>query len=113
MLFERVKFLSDKKGKNLKEVALDLGLSENAFYKWKTQSPKVENVKLVADYFDVSTDYLLGLTDDISPKKADQDDFTQFFKINTYGMSPEDKEMLEKELKQFMDYRTKVMRGEL
>lgn len=36
----------------------------NAFYKWRTQSPKVDTIQKVADYFNVSTDYLLGRVDD-------------------------------------------------
>ncbi|WP_314063543.1 helix-turn-helix transcriptional regulator [uncultured Vagococcus sp.] len=59
-LFERIKELATKRGKNLKEVALELGLSENIFYTWKKSSPKSEVLEKVADYFDVSTDYLLG-----------------------------------------------------
>lgn len=63
MLFDRVKKLSDERGENLKTVALNMGLSENAFYKWKKQSPKSETLQKVADYFNVSTDYLLGRTE--------------------------------------------------
>lgn len=63
MLFENVKRLAKKQGKSLKVVAKDLGFSENAFYKWKTQSPKAETLQQVADYFNVSVDYLLGRTD--------------------------------------------------
>lgn len=58
--FERIKFLADKQGKNLKTVATDLGFSENALYKWKNQSPTTENLSKVADYFGVSLDYLVG-----------------------------------------------------
>ncbi|MFD0710577.1 helix-turn-helix domain-containing protein [Paenibacillus sp. GCM10027626] len=64
MLFNRVKELSEKRGENMKVVAQKLGFSENAFYKWKTQSPKSETLEKVADYFNVSVDYLLGRTDD-------------------------------------------------
>lgn len=49
--FERIKFLANKQGKNLKTVATDLGFSENALYKWKNQSPTTENLSKVADYF--------------------------------------------------------------
>lgn len=64
--FERIKFLADKQGKNLKTVATDLGFSENALYKWKNQSPTTENLSKVADYFDVSLDYLVG-RDQVTP----------------------------------------------
>lgn len=63
MLFSRVKTLADERGENIKTVATKLGFSENAFYKWKTQSPKSDTIEKVADYFNVSTDYLLGRTD--------------------------------------------------
>ena len=41
-----------------------IGFGKNSIYKWKTQSPKIETLQKVADYFHVSTDYLLGRTDD-------------------------------------------------
>ncbi|MGY3767072.1 helix-turn-helix domain-containing protein [Vagococcus vulneris] len=66
MLFDRVKELSEKRGKNVKEVALELGFSENYFYSWKKSSPKADMLQKVADYFDVSVDYLLGREDSSS-----------------------------------------------
>src|SRR5699024_47953 len=63
MLVERIKELATKHNKNLKEVALYLNLIENAIYKWNKQSPKAENLQALADYFNVSVDYLLGRTD--------------------------------------------------
>lgn len=63
MLLERIKELSKERGKNIKEVAIDVGFSENALYKWNKQSPSSKDIQKVAEYFDVSTDYLLGLTE--------------------------------------------------
>lgn len=62
-LFERIKSLALSKDKNVKEVALELGFSENLFYRWKTTDPKAVDLQKVADYFDVSVDYLLGRTE--------------------------------------------------
>lgn len=59
-LFERIKKLAEKRNKNVKEVAVDLGFSENLFYKWKNSEPKARDLEKVADYFNVSVDYLLG-----------------------------------------------------
>ncbi|WP_348920156.1 helix-turn-helix domain-containing protein [Enterococcus rotai] len=64
MLFDRVKLLSEKRGKTLQEVALELGISVNALYKWRHQNPKIDTIQKAADYFQVSVDYLLGRTDD-------------------------------------------------
>lgn len=65
--FERIKKLADKKDKSLQEVAEINGFSPNLFYRWKTSSAKGKDLSKVADYFDVSTDYLLCRTDDPTP----------------------------------------------
>lgn len=70
-LFERIKSLANRKGKNMKEVAIELGFSENLFYRWKTTDPKGVDLEKVADYFDVSVDYLLGREESISQKETD------------------------------------------
>ena len=63
MLFERIKKLSEERGKTIKDVAIELGFGENYFYRWKKQSPSSAYLDQVANYFNVSTDYLLGRTD--------------------------------------------------
>ncbi|QHM64137.1 hypothetical protein C7M47_03102 [Lactiplantibacillus plantarum] len=73
-LFDRVKKLSDDQGKSLKTVALELGFGENSIYGWKTKNPGIDKLKAVADYFDVSTDYLLGREVQSSPDWATEDD---------------------------------------
>lgn len=59
-LFDRIKYLSKQRDKSLQEVAIELGFSENVFYYWKKASPSTDKLQKVADYFGVSTDYLLG-----------------------------------------------------
>lgn len=63
-VFDRIKELSDKRGISLQKAAVDMGFSENLFYQWKNSQPKADRLEKVADYFDVSVDYLLGRTDD-------------------------------------------------
>lgn len=58
--FERIKKLADNQKISLQKVAIDIGLSENAIYGWKTRKPKGDDLAKVADYFRVSVDYLLG-----------------------------------------------------
>ncbi|MBC2196275.1 helix-turn-helix domain-containing protein [Listeria booriae] len=62
--FERIKNLSKERGISIKMLGSNLGFGESTIYKWKTQSPKASDLKKVADYFNVSMDYLLGRTDD-------------------------------------------------
>lgn len=115
-LFERISELTKKQGKSLKDVAEELGLSRHAFYSWKTSSPKAESLEKVANYFNVTTDYLLGRTDKPSPdeKKADssEDNLTEFFKAETEGMSDDEIATLEKEWKDYLVIRKRMMRGE-
>lgn len=59
-VFERIKELSNGQKVSLSKVAIDLGFSENLFYRWKTTEPKARDLEKVADYFGVSVDYLLG-----------------------------------------------------
>ncbi len=59
-IFERIKKLADKQGKSLQKVSADLGFGENYFYTLKKQQPKADKLSLIADYFGVSVDYLLG-----------------------------------------------------
>jgi|SRR5699024_2612242 len=62
-VFDRIKKLCDEQGLSIVELEEKVGFGRNALYKWKKQSPKTETLEKVADYFDVSTDYLLGRTD--------------------------------------------------
>jgi len=57
--FNMVKRLADKQKISLAELARQLDMGENSLYKWKTQNPTVDKLQKVADYFNVSTDYLL------------------------------------------------------
>lgn len=70
--FERVKKLADSQKISLQDLANRLGFSENLIYRWKNATPKTEYLEKVADYFNVSVDYLLG-RDNPSPKKPTVD----------------------------------------
>lgn len=59
-IFERIKELADKQGKSLQKVSEELGFSSNYLYQLKRQTPAADKLAMVADYFNVSVDYLLG-----------------------------------------------------
>lgn len=89
-LFERIKLLSAERGTNLKDVALKLGYGENYFYSFNSgKKPSSEKLEAIADYFDVSVDYLLGRTD----------------KKRYYDLTDKDESDIQKELK-------KIIKGE-
>ena len=66
-VFERIKETAKLRGTNLKNLAKQVGLSENAIYSWKNKTPRTDNVQAVADVLGVSVDYLLGNTDEMHP----------------------------------------------
>ena len=61
--FEKIKELAKKQGKSLGAVEEDLGYGRNTLYKIKNSTPNAERLAEIANYFNVSTDYLLGRTD--------------------------------------------------
>ena len=73
---ERIKELCKKRGITVSELENRVGFGKNSIYKWKTQSPKIETLQKVAEYFEVSTDYLLGRTDNPTAGLSNKPQFT-------------------------------------
>lgn len=63
MFYERLKLLAKENKKSFNDIEQDLGFSKNLLYKYNKYEPKQETLNQLAKYFDVSTDYLLGNTD--------------------------------------------------
>ena len=105
-IYERVQHLAKNQGLSVRELGNKLNIGPTTLYKWKKQTPKSDILIKVADYFGVSTDYLLGRSDDkydLSPQeKIDigieaekmMKGLNDEGSINFYGepMSEEDKE---------------------
>ncbi|WP_207871906.1 hypothetical protein DOK78_002563 [Enterococcus sp. DIV2402] len=73
ILFNRIKETAKrKKNMNVKEVGLQLKIGENAIYSWKKSNPSIDKVEKVSDFLNVSTDYLLGRTDNPSVLSDEQ-----------------------------------------
>lgn len=62
-VFDIVKELCNERKISINELEKSLGYSKNTLYRLKTQIPGADKLQKIADYFDVSTDYLLGRTD--------------------------------------------------
>ena len=70
--FEIVKDLCEKQGISLNTLEEKLELGKNSLYGLKRNQPSAERLQQIADYFNISTDYLLGRTDNpaITGEKA-------------------------------------------
>lgn len=71
LTFERIKELANKQGLSINALEEKLGYSRNTLYSLKKQKASTERIQEIADYFNVSTDYLLGRTD--NPNIANND----------------------------------------
>lgn len=57
--------LLKEKGVTVYRVSKETGISQTTFIEWRQgkYTPKADKMQKIADYFDVSVDYLLGKTD--------------------------------------------------
>lgn len=70
-LYERIRQLCESKGITIARLENDCGFANSTVKKWKyTKHPGVDKIKVVAHYFGVTVDYILGLTD--IPTPADE-----------------------------------------
>lgn len=63
---KRISSLRKKRGLNQEQLATELNVSPSTIAMWETnkRALKDESLTLLADFFNVSTDYLLGRTED-------------------------------------------------
>ena len=99
MLLDRVDNLIKEKKMTRAELERKLDFSAGSLRNWNKSTPSGDKIQKVADYFDVSTDYLLGRTDkrhyyDLTEK--DKQDIALQAEKNYYGepLDDEDKEKL-------------------
>lgn len=85
--YEIIKELAKEKKISIRQLEIDLGFSNGYFSKWKKVSPNSEGLQKVADYFNVSVDYLLGRTE----------------KKHYYDLTEKDHRSIEKELERMIE----------
>ncbi|NQE01815.1 helix-turn-helix domain-containing protein [Enterococcus gallinarum] len=86
-LYEKIKSLADGQHISIRRLEEKLGYGNGTIRRWEKQTPGVDKIQKVADYFDVSIDYLLGRTD----------------KKNYYELSEKDERDIQKELESMIE----------
>ena len=84
MIKDSIKQLRVRHSLSQKQLAEQLGISQQTVAKWESgnASPKPALIKRIAEYFDVSADYLLGIKPKIDDREviaalfSDADDIT-------------------------------------
>lgn len=103
---ERLKKLRKDAGLTQVDVANKLGISQPAYASWERgiKKPTQENLVKIAQNLNVSVDYLVGN----SQETLDElDNIELLFRMNSKGLTNEEKEIFRKELIKFMEERKK------
>ena len=61
-ILDRIRSLANERKVTLAELERNLDFSTGSLRKWDTSTPSGDKIEKVADYFNVSVDYLLGRT---------------------------------------------------
>ena len=59
-LVEKIRALARQRDLSLPQLEQELGLGNCTISRWRSSSPNTEKLQKIADYFQVSMDYLLG-----------------------------------------------------
>ncbi len=113
-VYEKIAKLADSKGVTIQIVEQECGLSNGSIKKWTTSTPKADRLAKVAEYFKVSVDYLLGLTEyktkfeewnDKYNKNGElKDKVKQLETVETLAAHLEDKEITDEKIKALTQY---------
>lgn len=69
ILLKRILALCEMRGIGISKLEKLSDLSQNSINKWDRSIPSGDKIQKVADYFDVSIDYLMGRTDNMDSHK--------------------------------------------
>lgn len=109
MFPERLKKLREEAGLTQTAIAKELETSQPSYQNWETgtRNPSRETIQKLADFFGVSTDYLLGNTDIKNPEETISD-VDMLFRRTSKDLTPEQQEVFKQELMDFMEMRRKA-----
>ncbi|HEQ4557901.1 TPA: helix-turn-helix transcriptional regulator [Streptococcus pyogenes] len=103
---ERLKTLRKEAGLTQVDVAEKLGISQPAYASWERgiKKPTQDNLVKLSKILYVSVDYLLGNTENRQTSDV-LEDIELLFRMNSKGLTEEEKELFKKELINFMEER--------
>lgn len=104
---ERLKKLRKDTGLTQVDVASKLGISQQAYASWErgAKKPTQDNLVKIAQILNVSVDYLVGNSQETSDEL---DNIELLFRMNSKGLTEEEKRIFKKELIEFMEERKQL-----
>ena len=108
---ERLKNLRKQAHLTQVDVAEKLGISQPAYASWErgVKKPTQENLVKIAQILNVTIDYLVGNSDE-NLKEEELDNVELLFRMNSNGLTEEEKAIFKKELIEFMEERKKFFK---
>ncbi len=106
-LYEKIKELARLRGISIRQLEEKLGFGNGVINRWRNNTPGVDKVKSVAKYFNVSLDYLLGLTEnpDSSTKSESSMAKQVMMRMDTDNLSEKEISEIESEMERFFSWR--------
>lgn len=103
---ERLKILRKQVKLTQAQIAEKLNISQQAYASWErgVKKPTQENLVKIAQVLDVTVDYLVGNSDNT---EDELDNIELLFRMNSKGLTDEEKEIFKRELIEFMEERKK------
>ncbi|MDF1495184.1 helix-turn-helix domain-containing protein [Caproiciproducens sp. CPB-2] len=93
-LRDRIRELANERGMSLPDLEAALGFGNGTIVKWDKASPNTEKLKVVADFFDVSLDYLVGRQKSSDSSELDGAFFRLKKGLEPYGLDKDDADFL-------------------
>ena len=108
---ERLKALRLEVNLTQKETAEKIGISQQAYADWEKgkKNPTQERLPILAGLFNVSTDYLLGHSDNRTIEEDELAEVSMLFRATSFDMTEEEKAIFKEELLEFMKKRKKLI----
>ncbi|WP_413627717.1 helix-turn-helix transcriptional regulator [Fructilactobacillus vespulae] len=96
--FNIIKKLADSKNMSIAELERKLDFSNGAISKWKKTAPSAVKLEKIADFFNVSIDFLLNRSDE------NHNDPVSYFRIDTSDLEDDQVSELKEELDDYMEF---------
>lgn len=112
-LYEKIKSLAEKQKISIRRLEEILGYGNGTIRRWEKQTPGIDKIQKVADYFDVSVDYLLGRREadssDVNKLSEQEKKLLMRFRRGSQNLNEDEKAIYERQAMNLFDYINQTM----
>lgn len=113
MFAERLKTLRLEANLTQNDVSQQFGISQPTYSNWEKgeKQPSPDKYPKIAEFYNVSVDYLMGISDYRNPDEIDLSTFEVIYRKTSKNLSDDEKKILEEDLKKFLLEREKAIKA--